>query len=382
MARKSGSRNANGMGSIRQRKNGSWEGRYTDPEGRSRSVYAPTKSECSRRLRAALQEIDSGHWLKPRDMTMDEWLDAWVRDFLGHTTGRTRETYANVARLYLRPVLGSIPLQQLSVVHVRSMITHVLASHSPATAEHARVILCSALKSAIEAGLIRENVAHGIKTPRIPPKQMTVLDRDQFPDFFAAAAATRHADELVFLLYTGLRVGELQALAWQDVDFARGTLRVARQLHLSKGEARFAPPKNAEVRQIVLTASALDLLRAHRKAQLAARLAAGEAWQDTDITRDLIFRTPAGAYIARPSIRKSMLKIRKALDLPALRIHDLRHSYAVAALRSGADIKTVQHNLGHRSAAVTLDIYAAYTTDAGQVAAQRLDAWFTSTHTP
>ena len=85
-------RAANGMGTVRQRKDGTWEGRYTAPDGRQRSVYAKTEAEVTRKLRAILHEIDSGAWLEPSRMTVGEWLDIWLQDYQGHTTGRTVET--------------------------------------------------------------------------------------------------------------------------------------------------------------------------------------------------------------------------------------------------------------------------------------------------
>ena len=75
-------------------------------------------------------------------------------------------------------------------------------------------------------------------------------------------------------------------------------------------------------------------------------------------------------------MQNAIKQLRVRLDLPDLRVHDLRHSYAVAALRSGIDVKTVQHNLGHKHASITLDTYAAYTEDAGRAAAEKLSAYW------
>jgi len=75
-------------------------------------------------------------------------------------------------------------------------------------------------------------------------------------------------------------------------------------------------------------------------------------------------------------IYKATKAVGAALGFDNLHPHDLRHSYAVAALRSGIDVKTVQHNLGHKSATMTLDTYAAYTSDAGKVGAQKFSTYF------
>jgi integrase len=142
------------------------------------------------------------------------------------------------------------------------------------------------------------------------------------------------------------------------------------------GVPAFAPPKDNSVRDIELTPQAVTLLKQQRKDQAAARLAAGADWHEDDITRDLVFRTPTGWNLAQATIGDAVNSLRSPLNMPTLRPHDLRHSYAVAALRSGVDVKTVQHNLGHKHASITPDIYAAYTDDAGKTGAEKLaDYW-------
>ena len=116
-------------------------------------------------------------------------------------------------------------------------------------------------------------------------------------------------------------------------------------------------------------------MKRQRKRQLEQRLAAGDKWVEDDITRDLVFRQPKGKAHSELSIFKACRAVGEAIGLPTLHPHDLRHSYAVAALRSGVDVKTVQYNLGHASASITLDTYAAYTSDAGKEGAKKLSAY-------
>ena len=86
------SRSKNGMGSVRRRADGRWEGRYSDPNGRQRSVYGKTQKECTQKLKEALRAVDTGSWLEPATLTVAVWLDQWLADYQGHTSGRTRET--------------------------------------------------------------------------------------------------------------------------------------------------------------------------------------------------------------------------------------------------------------------------------------------------
>ena len=371
-------RAANGMGTVRQRKDGLWEGRYTAPDGRQKSVYAKTEAEVTKKLRGALHEVDSGAWVEPSKMTVDDWLDIWLRDYQSHTTGRTVETYKNALRLHIRKTLGGVRMAKLTPVHFRRVVSDMQRDgYAPATIQHIRSIFGGAMRCAVEAGMLKANPVQGVKIPRKVKPEFTVVDRDMFPAFIHAAQDTRIPNALVFLLMTGLRAGELRGLKWDDIDFDAGTMRVERQLHSASVKSlAFGPPKDGSARTIQLPPDAVDLLKQQRRTQLEQRMSAGGDWVNTEYTNGLVFRTAKGGYITEDTLHRAVRAVGVAIDLPGLHPHDLRHSYAVAALRSGIDIKTVQNNLGHRSASMTLDTYAAYTTDAGKVGAERFAAYW------
>ena len=376
MAKKKNSRASNGMGSIRQRADGRWEGRYSAPDGKQKSVYGTTEREVTAKLRATLHEIDSGAWKEPSKMTVGEWLDIWLRDYQGHTTGRTVETYKGIVERHFKSTFGDVKMSVFSQMHVRRMVADMQKKgRAASTIRHSCAILGGAMKCAIEAGIIKDNPVVGLKLPRKAKTKFTVVDRDMIPAFVEAAEQTDYPNELLFMLYTGSRVGEVRGLRWDDVDLEAGTANICRQLHAVTHGKRFAPPKDGEEREIHLPAEAVDALKRQRRRQLEQRLAAGDKWVEDDISRGLVFRQTKGKAHSELSIFYATKEAGKAIGLPELHPHDLRHSYAVAALRSGVDVKTVQHNLGHKSASITLDIYAAYTTDAGKEGAKKLSEY-------
>lgn len=373
---KSGTRAPNRLGSIRKRPDGRYEGRYTGPDGRQHSVYGKSPKAVGEALRAAQHRVDTGTWLEPSRMTVGEWLDVWLADYQGHTTGRTVATYTAVINRHMRSLYVGIRLSAFSPIHVRRLVsTMTKEKKAPATVKHARGILSACMNAAVEAGLISSNPVEGVKPPRMIRQEYTIIDRDHIPEFIRAANETKYPEVLTFLLMTGLRVGELRGLRWADVDLDAGTLRVERQLHaLSAAVREFRPPKDGEARTIHLTPQAVELLKAHRRAQLQRRMAAG--WTDDEITRDLVFRKENGQNFEESTMHRLIERVRVLMDMPKLRLHDLRHSYAVAALRSGVDVKTVQNNLGHKHASITLDTYAAYTDDAGKSGAEKLGKYW------
>lgn len=274
------------------------------------------------------------------------------------------------------PLLGEMKLSSVLPVHVRRVVNALQSRGLSSTSVKNYVhILGSSFQCAIDAGLIRDNPVEGAKLPRVTPTKITIVDREDIPAYIDAVQKTRYPNELLLILYTGLRVGELRGLRWEDCDLDAGIMRVERQLHPNdRNIKRFTPPKYGEVRTVHLAEEAVAVLKNQKKRQLEQRLAFG-GWADNEITRDLVFRQPNGAAHSGRTLYRAVQVVGAAIGKPDLHPHDLRHSYAVAALRSGMDVKTVQHNLGHKNAQMTLDVYAAYTEDAGKKGAEKMSSY-------
>lgn len=369
-------RASNGMGSIRQRKDGRWEARYSTPDGRQRSVYGKTEKEVTAKLRGQLHDMDTGVWREPSKMRMSDWLEIWLSDYQTHNSDRTVLKYRCIVNNHFLPMLGVLKVTKVLPLHVRRVINNLQARGlAPVTIKNYVRILSAAMSCAIDAGLIRENPVDGAKVPRTPPTKFNVIDRTNIPAFIKAVNDTPYPNELLLMFYTGLRIGEVRGLQWGDCDLEAGTMRIERQLHpINHDLKRFTPPKYGEVRTIHLADEVITVLKAQRKRQLEQRLASGN-WKDDEISRDLVFRLENGHPHNDRTIYKAVKAVGKAIGKPELHPHDLRHSYAIAALRSGVDVKTVQHNLGHKTSQMTLDVYAAYTEDAGKEGATKLSSY-------
>lgn len=113
----------------------------------------------------------------------------------------------------------------------------------------------------------------------------------------------------------------------------------------------------------------MDYLKAHKVNQAKARLKAGPLWENSD----LVFTDECGHHLVFSTVYKNFKDIVASIGCPHVRFHDLRHSYAVASIRAGDDIKTVQGNLGHATAAFTLDVYGHVTKQMKQASADRME---------
>lgn len=369
-------RASNGMGSVRQRSDGRWEARYTAPDGKQRSVYGKTQKEVTARLRGVQHDMDSGAWTEPSKMTVEEWLGIWLKEYQRHNAERTVMKYKCIVDNHFVPMLGKMKLSKVLPLHVRQVINKLIDKGlKPVTIKNYIRILGASMQCAIEAGLIKENPVDNAKVPRVPPTQLHIVELSDIPAFLTAADATPYPNELKLMFYTGLRVGELRGLRWSDCDLETPTIHVQRQLHpVNHDNKRFTAPKYGEDRIIHIPEEAVRALRDQRRRQAEQRIASGK-WEDNDITRDLVFRLPNGAPHNDATIKKAIKAVGKSIGQPDIHPHDLRHSYAVIALRSGVDVKTVQYNLGHKTSQMTLDVYATYTEAAGKEGASKLSEY-------
>ena len=224
---------------------------------------------------------------------------------------------------------------------------------------------------------IRYNPTTACVLPKIVKKEIHPLTDQQTAQLLNLLKGSKYEIPLTVDLFTGLREGELLGLIWDCVDFEKGTILVNKQLRRSQrkgGTYYFSPPKNNKSRTITPAPYVMKLLQAQKVQQARQRLMAGPAWEDSG----LVFTNEFGRYISYRAIFDSFKRIVKRIGLSDARIHDLRHTYAVNCIRAGDDIKTVQSNLGHATAAFTLDVYGHFTDDMRSVSAQRMEGFITN----
>ncbi len=385
MARKS-TRAAQGGGTIRQRPDGRWEARFTvgrDPgtgKQMQRSVYGSTQKEVRQKLAQAVADLDNGTYQAPSKMTVGQWLDIWQQEYLGGVKPFTVQGYEKNVRVHLKPALGAIKLDALSAHTVQKFINDMSKPHgdkpplSPKTVRNAHGVLHKALQQAVKVGYIRFNPADACELPRLERKEINPLDSEAMAAFMRAIEGHRFETVYLTMLFTGMRRGEAFGLLWDSVDLDKGTIRIDRQLQNipgKPGEFRLISTKNGKGRTVTAAPFVVELLKKHRARQLRDRLKAGPLWQD----HGYVFCNEIGEHLSPSTVYHNYKEIVASIGLPDLRLHDLRHSYAVASLRAGDDVKTVQSNMGHHTAAFTLDVYGHVTEEMKQASAARMEEY-------
>lgn len=391
---KNKNKSASGMGNIRKKTqtvNGKtytyYEARYTegfDPgTGKQiqRSISGKTQKEVAQKLKAALAALDSGTYIAPCKMTVGEWVDIWADQYLGGVKESTVAAYKATIRTHIKPGIGAIRLDALDTHLVQSFYNGLRESTkdrdavSPKTVKNVHGVLHKALQQAVANGYIRFNPTNSCILPRIEKKELKPLDEAETKLFLAAVKG--HPLELLYTitLFTGLREGEALGLTWDRVDFMRGTILISKQLQKEKkagGEFRLVSLKNDKPRRITPAPWVMQLFRDRKLQQYEHREKAGAAWSNP---LNLVFTNELGGNLIPQTVVRHFKEIVSSIDRPDARFHDLRHSYAVASLRSGDDIKTVQGNLGHATAAFTLDVYGHVTNQMQEASAVRMEAY-------
>lgn len=386
MARKSNTRGAQGAGTIRQRKDGRWEARYTvgrDPgTGKQiqRSVYGATQQEVRKKLAQLTTAIDSGTYKEPCKMTVGQWLDIWMANYMGGVKPSTAFLYGEQIRLYIKPALGAVKLEALNTHTIQGFYNGLSIEReggkalSPKSVKNIHGILHKALQQAVAVGYIRFNPADACTLPRVEKKEISPLDEEQIATFLKAIEGHRHELLYKVALFTGMREGEVLGLMWDCVDFEKGTITIKRQLRREqkKGGAYYiTTPKNGKPRTITPAPRVMKLLRSQKARQAEQQLKMGQLWENSG----MVFTNETGGYLSYRTVYDCFKRIVAQMGTPSTRFHDLRHTFAVASLRAGDDIKTVQGNLGHHTAAFTLDVYGHVTEQMKKDSAQRMEGF-------
>ena len=379
-------RGANGGGTIRQRPDGTWEARVTvgtNPgtgKPNRKSIYGKTQKEVRQKMQKALVAVNEGVYSEQSKLTLKEWMKTWLEEYTGDVKEATRIRYRQDMDNHILPALGAVKLAALTPSAVQTFYNSLSRGDKPLSAKSIKNIhgvLHHALKQAVRLGYMRTNPTEACTIPRIEKAQIEPLDVPEIKALLGTLGDDVFSTIIQVDLFTGLRSGEILGLTWPCVDFERGLLRIDKQLYRprQKGEAyHFASLKNDKPRVIHPAPFVLQLLKQRRLKQAEERMRAGSLWNDGGLP-DLVFTSETGKNLDSATVLRHLKRRLHAAGMPDKRFHDLRHTFAVTSLLAGDDVKTVQENLGHHTAAFTLDQYGHVTETMREASARRMQAF-------
>lgn len=353
-------RREKGDGSIYQRASDKMYVAYARlPSGKKKYLYAKTRAEVSKKLKALQRQIEQGTLVTAKPESVEAYLRYWLDIHKGRVKASTIVSYSNhLQRVYL--YIGKIKLQKLTADQLQRMY-HAFQQNGllPSTIRLVHRILNAAFRDAVRWKRLASNPCSDAVLAKAEKHKAIVLAPEQAQQLLNVAHDSNLECFLTVALCTCMRRGELLGLKWSDINLEERYLKVNRtvgKLPDASGKYRMVestPKSEAGNRPIALASIAVEALKAHRRRQNELRLAAGAKWQD----RDLVFPGRYGQHHDIKMLTRAFKKLLAEAGLPDMRIHDLRHSAATLLLKMGVPAKVVQEILGHSSIVITQDIY-------------------------
>lgn len=373
-------------GSIRKRKDGTWEARVTigisaDGKQQRKSLYGKTRQEVSAKMTDLLNNLQKGIITNPTEMTLAEWLDFYMLEYKKqYVKPTTYNNYTVKVKNHIKPAIGHYKLKALRQDIIQKFVNSLSAKGlAPSTVIDVFKVLSNALETAVDDGLIVRNVANRVKLPKTTKPQINVLTQEQQNAFVEQAKVTYMGVVYIFDLCTGMRLGELLGLKWQDIDFEQNQLHIKRIIRKVKDpdnpeehwHLEFGTPKTPTSERIIpLNETAIKVLADVWEQQEKNKEKASTAYEDND----LVFCTQLGRPLDPNNIRRTCYSICAKIGVSNIHPHCLRHTFATRGAENNVDVRVMQKFLGHATIKETADTYTHVLDDLKQDEIRKLDS--------
>lgn len=330
-------------------------------------VGGDTRPEAEAALRKVLSDIDeTGQYFLGTDTRVKQYLDFWMEEYVKlNLKYNTYENYRFTIKNHINGYLGKKKLTDLSPALLQNFInTEFKKGYSKKTMTITHSVLKNALNMAVYPwGLIKQNPMLYVKIPKYEERPTTKKDLKiiSLEDFDHMLEITPEGHPFYIPLnigfYTGMRVGEVCGLTWDNVDFSNGTITVEKQMVKNDGAWVYGTPKTSSSnRTIFIGQTLLAILKKHKKQQLENRMKYGKLYIDSNA----VCTKEYGELVTPSVVKWNTRRISNALSL-SFNFHSLRHTHATLLLENGAKMKEISERLGHSRISITMDTYSHVT---------------------
>lgn len=371
---------------VSVRKDGRYQARYM-LNGKRYTIYGKTQKEVERKLRDAKYEMDHGIYAKPNKVTVDEWYKTWVKEYRENVVREgTLVSYEHHYK-HIGSVIGKMKLQAVRPEHLQKILNRMKAEgYSVGYIGKVKALMNLFFRQAYLNGIIVMNPVERTVQPKAEKKEnvhkraLTEQEQKRFLEY-AEREKPFYADIFYLGFFTGMRIGEITALEWNDVDFkgmvihVNGTLVNMAGKELHKGPAKTAGSKMT----VPMLQEIGKRLKKHKVEQAKLRMKLGDKWEPGKGLENLVFTSMFGKPLWRASVAKYIRELIKGMNREEVEAagrehrdpvemeyfcpHAMRHTFATRALEKGIPPKVVQSYLGHSDIDVTMNIYTHVTAE-------------------
>lgn len=352
---------------ISQRQDGTYQARFVNRFGKRQTIYAKKYKEVVQKLRDAQAEDEKKLNVVSKDMTLDEWFDIWIDTCKSNCRNSSKESY----RAQYKRVKKQLGWRKLSTLNLIVMQQALNELCSDTSRKMTKSVLVDMLNKAVDSGLLVQNTAKSLNTvvDQKEKDERRVLTKEETQWFLEEAKRSSYYYLFVIALETGMRIGELCGLKWEDVDFDNSVIYVNHTLAYFIKDGKYVyemhnTKTKAGKRKIPMTRTAAKILRYQKwnRQRMIAEKPCSEEY------RDLVFSTRGNAPANRHVVLQSMKGVFKHIqkkheNFEPFTPHTFRHTFATRALENGMQIKTLSRILGHSRIEITLNLYCHVTDD-------------------
>ncbi|MCI5917977.1 MAG: site-specific integrase [Roseburia sp.] len=363
-----------GQGII-QKKNGRYEARYVDRFGKRVSVSGRDLKDVKKRYNEAIYENEKEINIRT-NIKLDDWYEQWMNVYKFDTIREnTKNHYNQVYTKHISPYIGNFYLKDIKQMDIKKILKKLDENvYGFETKNKVRVILIDIFNKAVANDYIRKNPAKGISVKRNNEKDIRVLSQEEQAIFFNCCKGTFYDNFFTTAVSTGMRIGELAALRWNDIDWNENVIRVTRTLIYqkfdgdNKKEFHFGDPKtDTSVRVIPINKQCKIALKKQYMQKNIVASKAPKCKQPDKQFADLLFttkyNTPLNSQIVCDAIKRIVDEINLTRDITdeieLFSCHCFRHTFATRCFEAGIAPKTVQAYLGHATLQMTMDLYTS-----------------------
>ena len=370
---------ANGEGSIYKDSKGRWcsvltIGRNEEGKLKRKYFYGKTKKEVSDKLIDYKYKNMNDMLPIDESINIEQYFRYWLFEYkINEVKSSTVTRYEGIYRNYIkdsqiaRIKLKDLRTQQLQTYYNRLIDDNNITSSTILTINK---VLKSCFAQAIKEGYLLKNYCTLVSLPKKSKKEDIVyLTIDEQKRFIQTCNGHRLECLFLFALGTGLRLGEILALTWNDINFEDKTVSVNKSI---RQETIFNNKTETSIRTVPIPSNIIQKLKQFKITQNKERLSNGELYMPSD----LVFTTQIGTPINTSNLRKSYSRLLKKANITNIKFHALRHTYATRLFEEGVQVKTVQSLLGHSDINTTMNIYTHVTNDVKNDAVEKLNQIF------